>query len=128
MAVDGVAPRAKMNQQRARRFMSARSAEETDRKAREAGEELPTEARFDNNSITPGTHFMTRLHAHLQKFVETKLATDEQWQGVDVWLSGHDVCTNENGSFFHFKNCSGAWRRRAQNHGVHSTRARASRL
>ena len=54
MAIDGVAPRAKMNQQRGRRFRSAREAEELIKKAQERGEELPTEKRFDSNCITPG--------------------------------------------------------------------------
>ncbi|ELK34946.1 5'-3' exoribonuclease 1 [Myotis davidii] len=54
MAVDGVAPRAKMNQQRGRRFRSAKEAEDKIKKAIEKGETLPTEARFDSNCITPG--------------------------------------------------------------------------
>src|ERR1700745_759487 len=54
MAVDGVAPRAKMNQQRGRRFRSAKEAESRETKAREKGEILPEEARFDSNCITPG--------------------------------------------------------------------------
>ncbi|NXW02504.1 XRN1 exoribonuclease, partial [Fregetta grallaria] len=54
MAVDGVAPRAKMNQQRGRRFRSAKEAEDKIKKALEKGETLPTEARFDSNCITPG--------------------------------------------------------------------------
>jgi 5'-3' exonuclease len=33
---------------------SAREAEECERKARESGEILPTEKRFDSNCITPG--------------------------------------------------------------------------
>jgi len=55
LAVDGVAPRAKMNQQRGRRFRSAREAEQNEKKAKDRGEELPKEARFDSNCITPGT-------------------------------------------------------------------------
>lgn len=55
LAVDGVAPRAKMNQQRSRRFRSAKEAEVNEKKARDRGEELPSEARFDSNCITPGT-------------------------------------------------------------------------
>jgi 5'-3' exoribonuclease 1 len=54
MAIDGVAPRAKMNQQRGRRFRSAREAEELIKQAIAKGEELPTEKRFDSNCITPG--------------------------------------------------------------------------
>lgn len=55
MAVDGVAPRAKMNQQRGRRFRSAKEAEMNEKRAKDRGEELPKEARFDSNCITPGT-------------------------------------------------------------------------
>ncbi|OBS57985.1 hypothetical protein A6R68_10886, partial [Neotoma lepida] len=66
MAVDGVAPRAKMNQQRGRRFRSAKEAEDKIKRAVEKGETLPTEARFDSNCITPGTEFMARLHEHLK--------------------------------------------------------------
>jgi 5'-3' exoribonuclease 1 len=54
MAVDGVAPRAKMNQQRARRFRTAKEVEDNRRKAIEKGEDLPKEAAFDSNCITPG--------------------------------------------------------------------------
>uniref|UniRef100_A0A8D2LDH2 5'-3' exoribonuclease 1 n=1 Tax=Varanus komodoensis TaxID=61221 RepID=A0A8D2LDH2_VARKO len=91
MAVDGVAPRAKMNQQRGRRFRSAKEAEDKIKKALEKGEALPTEARFDSNCITPGTEFMARLHEHLKYFVNMKISTDKSWQGVTVYLSGHET-------------------------------------
>uniref|UniRef100_A0A8C2GM88 5'-3' exoribonuclease 1 n=1 Tax=Cyprinus carpio TaxID=7962 RepID=A0A8C2GM88_CYPCA len=91
MAVDGVAPRAKMNQQRGRRFRSAKEAEEKIKKALEKGEVLPTEARFDSNCITPGTDFMARLQEQLKYFVHNKLSTDKAWQGVNVYLSGHET-------------------------------------
>ncbi|KAL3861178.1 hypothetical protein ACJMK2_007243 [Sinanodonta woodiana] len=91
MAVDGVAPRAKMNQQRGRRFRSAREAEELERKAREKGEVLPTEKRFDSNCITPGTKFMADLQEQLKYFVVKKVSTDPLWQGVRVYLSGHQT-------------------------------------
>lgn len=54
MAVDGVAPRAKMNQQRSRRFRTAQEAKDLEEKALRKGEELPKEAAFDSNCITPG--------------------------------------------------------------------------
>lgn len=57
MAVDGVAPRAKMNQQRGRRFRTAKEARETKDKALAKGEKLPDEKAFDSNCITPGTPF-----------------------------------------------------------------------
>ncbi|MGH0119839.1 UNVERIFIED_CONTAM: hypothetical protein FKN15_043272 [Acipenser sinensis] len=91
MAVDGVAPRAKMNQQRGRRFRSAKEAEDKIKKALEKGETLPTEARFDSNCITPGTGFMARLQEQLKYFVNSKISTDKSWQGVHVYLSGHET-------------------------------------
>uniref|UniRef100_A0A3B4YZ42 5'-3' exoribonuclease 1 n=1 Tax=Seriola lalandi dorsalis TaxID=1841481 RepID=A0A3B4YZ42_SERLL len=91
MAVDGVAPRAKMNQQRGRRFRSAKEAEDKIKKALDKGEVLPTEARFDSNCITPGTDFMARLQEQLKYFVHNKLSTDKLWQNVRVYLSGHET-------------------------------------
>ena len=92
MAIDGVAPRAKMNQQRARRFKSAREAEEAVKKAEERGDPLPDPStRFDSNCITPGTPFMARLSAHLRFFVRKKIAEDPAWQKPTVVFSGHDV-------------------------------------
>lgn len=91
MAVDGVAPRAKMNQQRGRRFKSAKEAEALEKEARDKGEVLPTEERFDSNCISPGTEFMARLQDQLQQFVATKVSTDPLWQGVKVYLSGHQT-------------------------------------
>lgn len=54
MAIDGVAPRAKMNQQRARRFRTALDAEKAKEKALREGVEMPAEDAFDSNCITPG--------------------------------------------------------------------------
>lgn len=91
MAVDGVAPRAKMNQQRGRRFKSAKEAQAQEKEARDRGEVLPTEERFDSNCISPGTEFMARLQDQLQQFVATKVSTDPLWRGVKVYLSGHQT-------------------------------------
>lgn len=54
MAIDGVAPRAKMNQQRARRFRTALDVENAREKAIREGQEMPKEDAFDSNAITPG--------------------------------------------------------------------------
>ena len=75
MAIDGVAPRAKMNQQRARRF----------RKVQEEKERGKTSFKFDSNVITPGTPFMFNLAAALHKFVIRKLEGD--WKHLQVIFS-----------------------------------------
>lgn len=100
LAVDGVAPRAKMNQQRSRRFRSAKEAEQlaAELSAREnfMGRELSVNTadkkRFDSNCITPGTDFMLKLSLALQKWVEYKMETDPFWKsGAQVLVSGPDV-------------------------------------
>lgn len=75
-AIDGVAPRAKMNQQRSRRFRAALEAtdkiekeEELLKEWRAKGLKVPEiskERGFDSNVITPGTKFMERLSEALK--------------------------------------------------------------
>ena len=61
MAIDGVAPRAKMNQQRARRFRTALDAEKAKEKAVKEGVEMPTDEAFDSNCITPGVWSLSQV-------------------------------------------------------------------
>ena len=102
MAVDGVAPRAKMNQQRARRFRSAKDAEiqnaEREREIlqRESyGEIIDDSIRnkktWDSNAITPGTPFMDKLAAALRYWTAFKLATDPGWKNLQVVISDATV-------------------------------------
>ncbi|KAL7033303.1 hypothetical protein ACKWTF_007534 [Chironomus riparius] len=91
LAVDGVAPRAKMNQQRGRRFRSSKDAELAEKKAKEKGEQLPEEARFDSNCITPGTPFMCRLDNALRYFIQQKISSCKAWRNCKVILSGHQT-------------------------------------
>ena len=91
MAIDGVAPRAKMNQQRARRFRTAYDAEKAREQAIKEGAEMPKESAFDSNCITPGTDFMARLTQQLRYFINKKVSEDADWQNVDIVLSGHEV-------------------------------------
>lgn len=91
MAIDGVAPRAKMNQQRARRFRTAYEAEENLKKAILQGLDIPKEDPFDSNAITPGTEFMAKLTSNLKYFIHKKMTEDSRWSNVRVILSGHEV-------------------------------------
>lgn len=91
MAIDGVAPRAKMNQQRGRRFRSAQIAADQMKEVISRGDTLPSEERFDSNCITPGTPFMARLQNELEYFVVDKVSSDPLWNKVQVILSGHQV-------------------------------------
>ncbi|CCK71177.1 chromatin-binding exonuclease XRN1 KNAG_0G01190 [Huiozyma naganishii CBS 8797] len=92
MAIDGVAPRAKMNQQRSRRFRTAMDAENMLKKALQRGEEIPSGEPFDSNSITPGTEFMAKLTKNLKYFIHDKISNDSNWSGdVEIIFSGHEV-------------------------------------
>ncbi|XP_045174947.2 5'-3' exoribonuclease 2-like isoform X2 [Mercenaria mercenaria] len=102
MAIDGVAPRAKMNQQRSRRFRASKEAVETSEEIARVREELlqkgctlppekPASEKFDSNCITPGTPFMFRLANCLRFYVHDRLNNDPGWKGIKVILSDANV-------------------------------------
>ena len=92
LAIDGVAPRAKMNQQRSRRFRSSkeRAALMADYIAKEG--KLLDDESFDSNCITPGTEFMFRLGLAFRRWIAYKMKTDKFWQnGAEIIFSGPEV-------------------------------------
>jgi 5'-3' exoribonuclease 2 len=107
MAVDGVAPRAKMNQQRSRRFRAAKEAAEKDAERAEfvhmlnsqkasRGEDINSleevvEKTWDSNAITPGTPFMHLLAESLQYWCAYKFTTDPSWRDMKVIISDASV-------------------------------------
>ncbi|BFZ12305.1 hypothetical protein BsWGS_15345 [Bradybaena similaris] len=102
MAIDGVAPRAKMNQQRSRRFRASKeTAEKIDDLARireqvlSRGMHLPPEKpkgeHFDSNCITPGTPFMFKLAECLRYYVHDRINNDPGWRNIKVILSDANV-------------------------------------
>ena len=117
IAIDGVAPRAKLNQQRARRYRGGSEEleqsiydafyeedEDDDQKAtnnpgdRLSGkfessdeEEAAVDGAFHSNCITPGTEFFSECTAHLEHWIQWKLSTDPKWKNIKIVLSGPNV-------------------------------------
>ncbi|MCJ1477372.1 5'-3' exoribonuclease 2 [Lambiella insularis] len=106
IAVDGVAPRAKQNQQRSRRFRSAQEAKEKDEDKQEllkmlktqnggilkdGTEDLMQKKTWDTNVITPGTPFMNTLAICLRYWCAHKVNTDPAWENVKIILSDASV-------------------------------------
>ncbi|KAI0559013.1 5'-3' exoribonuclease [Gracilaria domingensis] len=92
LAVDGVAPRAKMNQQRSRRFRSAKDAERAMADAIARGDQIPDGKPFDSNCITPGTEFMFELSRRFREWIHHKMSSEPAWQqGCTVIFSGSEA-------------------------------------
>ena len=69
IAVDGVAPLAKINQQRKRRYKSFDETQLKNKIKEKYGVQINNS--WTNASITPGTTFMEKLHERLLKYVKT---------------------------------------------------------
>ncbi|TIB71087.1 hypothetical protein E3Q23_03942 [Wallemia mellicola] len=102
MAIDGVAPRAKMNQQRSRRFRSAQEAKEKEESKQQYYKEMESQGHqfsdeqkgkkaWDSNAITPGTPFMDLLAQSLRYWVAKKMNDDPGWKGLQVVISDASV-------------------------------------
>ncbi|SBS84935.1 exoribonuclease, putative [Plasmodium ovale curtisi] len=110
MAIDGVAPKAKMNQQRSRRFKSILCSEIEKRAYIELREKFLAENRmvpeeidyWDSNIITPGTQFMHDLSVALKYFIEHKITNDEKWKKIVVIFSDANVCGEGEHKIYNF--------------------------
>ena len=102
MAIDGVAPRAKMNQQRSRRFRAAKDSIEKASEIKRLRDEIvanggrvppevPQSEKFDSNCITPGTPFMFKLADCLRYYIHDRLNSDPGWKNLTVILSDANV-------------------------------------
>jgi len=96
MAIDGVAPRAKLNQQRSRRFRSAKDLAEATKEAQrlrpiDGADPDPYAGAFDSNCITPGTEFLLRISNCIRYFIRKKIKEDPLWRNLSVIFSGPEV-------------------------------------
>ena len=99
LALDGTAPRAKMNQQRSRRFKSAEIKDEHDKLKATLAQRFqssgyptpPPKPQWDQNVITPGTDFMIRLTKSLQWYIYERVNSDPYFGKLAVVLSDSNV-------------------------------------
>lgn len=114
IAIDGCAPRAKINQQRMRRYRGAKEAafsrwikiwklkkEENFEEAKAISQKDYLQ-KHDSNVITPGTAFMDRLGSHLRLFVKKQQREIKAWRDIIIILSDSSVPGEGEHKIFNF--------------------------
>ena len=91
ISVDGVAPRAKMNQQRIRRFRKELNEKKEENNINIEKEENNDKIIFDTNAISAGTKFMFHLTNYIKNYILEQKKVNEDWMQIDILLSGSDV-------------------------------------
>ena len=101
-----------MNQQRQRRFRSAKDMKEAIEAAvangvtlrsqwdsdphiatlQPAGEKMPEDPPFDSNCITPGTEFMAKLSTHLRYYVRKKVPSYFAIDDLPLFAVSNRLC------------------------------------
>ncbi|CBK19642.2 uncharacterized protein [Blastocystis hominis] len=104
MSVDGVAPKAKVKEQRGRRFRSGYESVEIKQLEEQLKKEMIAEGfqfppdveeeeeeSFNSLNIFPGTDFMSELQVFLDYYVTKTLQSNEKLQNLNVLISDSDV-------------------------------------
>lgn len=88
ISIDGPAPRAKMQQQRLRRYKSSY----VNNKIKEYRKQLNMDSVeiWDTNAITPGTKFMSKLNNYISAFLK-KVKETEELKNINIIFSDSNV-------------------------------------
>ena len=139
LAIDGVGPRAKINQQRSRRF---RAAMDKKLKAQQQNkmdilfpklggdDEKKPSNHFDTNCITPGTEFMEKVATFLRSYVLKRLNQENGWNNVIKALEHSSLLTTckKKKDPGHSLRLQHSRRRRTQNNGIHKVSENPKRI